>query len=156
MYDLDYRNVRSGYLFGIMFILIGLILFIIFSCFKIGSEPIIPVFLLYVIIVTNIVLGSYRVIKVFKKIRKMKYLEVNGSLVKNLPYTMVFTNFKFNNKDIMAIAVDYILPTGEVLHLVGDPRYDRKYSDLDGSVDLLIDLNDIDNYYIDFNIRKKI
>lgn len=58
-----------------------------------------------------------------------------------------------NNRRIIAIQIDYKLPTGNVIRLKGEPRYDLQSYDEDGLVDLLIDLNDIKNYYIDFNIN---
>jgi len=102
-----------------------------------------------------IVVGIVLMSKVRKKIKKMKFLAENGQLVKNLNYTMEPTNITVNGAQLYAIAIDYTLPSGSTIHLVGDPRYDRRVSDADGFVDLLIDPNDLNNYYIDFNIDRK-
>lgn len=102
-----------------------------------------------------IFVGLFQIIKVNKKIKDMKYLATHGTLIKNIPYTMEKTNISMNGRNLLAIAVDYTLPSGSIIHLVGDPRYDRKFADNDGLVDLLIDPSNPDNYYIDFNITYK-
>ena len=58
-----------------------------------------------------------------------------------------------NKGELMAIQVEYELPSGEIIKLTGNPRYDRKTHDADGFADLLIDINNIENCYIDFNIE---
>lgn len=89
-----------------------------------------------------------------KQVAKMKKLAVNGTLIRDLEYRLVPTGYTVNSRRIMAIEVDYELPSGSVITLIGEPRFDRKSHDSDGFVDLLIDLNDPDNYYIDFNISE--
>ena len=88
-----------------------------------------------------------------KHIKKAKYLSQNGKLIKGIPYTMENSNIVVNGRTIQKIAIDYPLPDGQVVHLTGYPRYDRKYEDEDGLVDLLIDPNDPNNYFIDFEIK---
>lgn len=102
-----------------------------------------------------VIVGMHQILKVNKKIKRAKYLAMHGTLIQRLPYTMEKTNITVDGSPLLAIAVDYTLPSGSKIHLVGDPRYDRKQFDNDGLVDLLIDLNDLDNYYIDFNITRK-
>ena len=97
--------------------------------------------------------GVKGILKIVKQIQNVKWLAKNGVLVKGLKYQMVSTGKKNNKKTLMAIQVDYELPSGNVIKLTGDPRYDLKTYDEDGFVDLLIDPNDCDNYYIDFNIN---
>lgn len=90
-----------------------------------------------------------------RQIKKMKKLASDGMLIRNLEYRMVPSNYSVNDRPVMAIAVDYELPSGSVVTLVGEPRFDGKNMDEDGYVDLLIDLDDPNNYYIDFNISLK-
>lgn len=98
------------------------------------------------------IIGLKGIINNKKRIDKVKNLAQNGTLIKNLKYELVRTGMKVNGRKVMAIQVEYELPSGSVIKLTGDPRYDFKSHDADGYVDLLIDLNDIDNYYIDFDI----
>lgn len=93
--------------------------------------------------------------KVSKRVKRLKELMSRGTLVKNLPYTMEPTGVVINGQTIMAPSVEYTLPNGVTQKLIGDGRYDYKTSDEDGTVDLLIDLNDTDNYFIDFEIKQK-
>lgn len=102
-----------------------------------------------------IAIGGANIASVQKRIKKIKYLEQNGTLIKGLTYTMEPTNFTVNGRQVMRPAVDYQLPSGSVVHLQGDPRHDNVSFDNDGLVDLLIDVNDPSNYYIDFEITKK-
>lgn len=115
-------------------------------------------FIKIIVLVIPIILfivGIFQNIKVSKKVKKMKYLAEYGTLIKNLPYRMEPTNMMYNNERLFAINVEYTLPDGSVVKLVGDPRFDYAKSDSDGLVDLLIDPANPDNYYIDFNISKK-
>lgn len=112
--------------------------------------------LLYVVIMLFIcifpIIGAIQIKKSREQIARMKKLAKYGTLIRNLEYRMVPTGYSVNNRRIMAIEVDYELPSGNVVTLTGEPRFDRKSRDRDGFVDLLIDLNDPNNYYIDFNI----
>ena len=99
--------------------------------------------------------GVIIIVGVNKKIKKVNYLSKNGILIKNLKYTLEPTGEIINNRTIVAPAVDYTLSSGVVVHLKGYGRYDGKFSDEDGFVDLLIDPNDINNYFIDFNITSE-
>lgn len=87
-------------------------------------------------------------------IKKIKELNKYGKLVKNLPYRLEKTGMSSNNIPIQRIVIDYILPNGETITLYGDARHDNKLCDDDGKVDLLIDENNLDNYYIDFEINR--
>lgn len=117
-----------------------------------------PQFFMYLIMLFPLIfvfVGAVQIIKVIKKIKKVQYLAQNGTLIQNLSYKMEETGHGRNNRQILAPAVDYMMPSGSSIHLVGDPRFDNKQYDEDGFVDLLIDPNDLDNYYIDFKIEKK-
>lgn len=98
-------------------------------------------------------IGILGMIGVYRKVNKMKYLAENGTLVKNLPYRMVESGTIINGEPLPAILVEYTLPSGETVELLGEARYDFKTRDEDGFVDLLIDLDDPTNYYINFDIQ---
>ena len=93
-------------------------------------------------------------IKVIKRIKTIKQLNETGKLVKNLPYHMEATGASINGRQIMKPVVNYTLPNGTLLLLDGDPRHDRKHADADGMIDLVIDLNNPDNYFLDFEINR--
>ena len=100
-------------------------------------------------------IGIKGLINVKKNINRIKKLSQNGTLIKGLKYRLV-SSTRGNEKvqvGLKAIEVDYKLPSGKLITLVGDPRYDSKSCEKDSRVDLLIDLNNPDNYYIDFDIK---
>lgn len=93
--------------------------------------------------------------KKFKaKLESINKLKQNGKLIKNLPYKLVESGIVVNNVPLLRPVVDYTLPTGATVPLYGDVRYDKKYYDSDGMMDLLIDENDPTNYYMDFEINR--
>ncbi len=100
-------------------------------------------------------IGIYLFIKNKKVIKKVNTLLTNGKLIKGLPYALEGTNTYVNGHQVQKIGVYYETPNGLTLHLVGNPRYDLKSQDEDGLVDLLIDPNDNNNYFIDFDIKFK-
>ncbi len=84
----------------------------------------------------------------------IRELQAKGTLYRNLPYQMVETNIIQNSKRLWKIQVEFHHPSGQVYTLTGSPRYDGKFFDEDGFVDLLIDLDNPNNYYLDFNIEE--
>lgn len=101
-----------------------------------------------------IAIGGINVYKIRKKVKKIKTLNKTGKLIKNMPYYMENTNIWVNRVNIQRIVVDYQLPNGELTKLYSNPRYDHKYEDEDKCVDLLIDENNPENYFIDFEINR--
>lgn len=100
------------------------------------------------------VIGFFNIVKIHKRIKVINNLNQNGKLVKNLPYTMEDTRVEVDNVRIFRPVINYTLPNGIVVQLKGDGRNDGKKSDQDGFVDLVIDPNDYNNYYIDFEINR--
>lgn len=99
--------------------------------------------------------GVFMLVKTNGSLKKAKELANNGKLIKNMPYRLEGTNTYINGRNVQKIVVDYIMPNGTIKTCVGDPRYDLKTGDEDGLVDLLIDPNNPDNYYLDFDIQYK-
>ena len=100
-----------------------------------------------------LVVGVIMLRKNLNVVKKAKYLSKHGKLIKGIPYRMVDTNTIINNRRVQRIEINYTLPSGSTIILVGNPRYDFKTFDDDGLVDLLIDPNDPNNYFIDFEIN---
>lgn len=119
------------------------------SEYEVTIGPIKVVMMLVLLPIVYIVI-KYN-LKVKKKIKKLKWLEQNGTLIKNLKYELV--PVKNKNSELMAIQVDYELSSGEIIKLTGEPKYDKNTYNANDFVDLLIDINNIDNYYINFNIE---
>ena len=101
-----------------------------------------------------IIIGIKNISKVNKRVKQINELNTKGKLVKNLPYTLVDSGMTVNNVQIKKPIVEYTLPSGTTITLEGDARLDRKLADSDGLVDLVIDLNNPDNYFIDFEINR--
>ena len=99
-------------------------------------------------------LAIYNMNKITKRVRKVKQLNEIGKLVKGVPYEMKETGMSVNEVEIYKPVAKYYTPTGELLELNGDARFDHKSEDYDGLVDLVIDENDHTNYFIDFEINR--
>ena len=125
------------------------------KCMSDYNENINSLLLIFTLLpIIFIVIGVRMNMKVAKRVKQIEALNQTGKLVKNLPYHLEQSNIEINNQPIMKIVVDYRLPSGEVLKLEGDPRYDHKSEDADGLVDLVIDEQDPKNYYLDFEINR--
>lgn len=108
----------------------------------------------YIIPVIFFIIGLIGIIKNNKNIKKIMKLNDTGKLVKGLKYRLEPSNYSVNGVTIMKPVIDYQLPNGDVVALSGDPRHDRKSGDADGLVDLLIDEENPENYFIDFEINR--
>lgn len=101
-----------------------------------------------------IVIAVVNILKVNKRVKIILELNKKGKLIKKLPYRLEDTGIIINNVPIQRPVIEYTLPSGSQITLYGDPRNDRKQYDADGMVDLLIDENNPENYYIDFEINR--
>lgn len=112
--------------------------------------------LLFVLIIPIIfiIVGVLNIVKNTKRIKTIKELNNRGKLIKNLPYRLENTGVEVNGNPIQRPVVDYTLPSGTVLTLKGDGRYDGKISDADGLIDLIIDENNPNIYFMDFEINR--
>lgn len=107
------------------------------------SNNILAFFLIIPLFCIGIAIWNF--IKIFKRLKSVKELNKTGKLVKNLSYRLEDTNIVINNRRILRPVVDYRLPSGGVITL---------YGDADGCVDLVIDENNPDNYFIDYEINQ--
>lgn len=108
----------------------------------------------YILPIVFISLGAILIRNINKRIKIINELNKNGKLIKNLPYRLENTNVSINGIAIKRLVIDYTLNNGTVITLRGDGRFDKKHFDHDGMVDLLIDENNTENYYIDFEINR--
>lgn len=110
------------------------------------------VYFLWILPITFMILGIISCGKVLKRIKRATHLENYGTLIQGIPCRFENTIFTVNGRRILRAVVDYTLPNGTELHLLGAPIYDKIKLDHEGVIDLLIDMNDYSNYYLDFNI----
>lgn len=101
-----------------------------------------------------IVIAVINITKVNKRLKIILELNQTGKLIKNLPYHLENTGKVVNGIPIQMPVVEYTLPNGVNVTLYGDARHDRKTHDADGMVDLIIDENNPQNYFIDFEINR--
>ena len=92
--------------------------------------------------------------KVRKRLKIISELNKSGKLIKNLTYNLESTNLKVNGVDVERPVVLYTLPSMETITLYGDAIKDNKEVDDIGFIDLVIDENNPDNYFLDFNINR--
>lgn len=98
-----------------------------------------------------LLIGLIGMIKINKKINKIKMLSKCGKLVKNLQYEVVET--KKRNGNILYKAKTKYKFKNQVLILYSESIYDKKLFKEYSKIDLLINENDVNDYYLDFNIQ---
>lgn len=98
-----------------------------------------------------LLIGLIGMIKINKKINKIKMLSKCGKLVKNLQYEVVET--KKRNGNILYKAKTKYKFKNQVLILYSESIYDKKLFKEYPTIDLLINENDVNDYYLDFNIQ---
>jgi hypothetical protein len=101
-----------------------------------------------------IVVAMINIRNVNKKVAQIKKLNQTGKLIKNLPYYLENSGTIVNGVPIQCPVVEYTLPSGSTVTMRGDPRHDRRTFDKDGMVDLVIDEDNPENYFIDFEINR--
>lgn len=98
-----------------------------------------------------LLIGLIGMIKINKKINKIKMLSKCGKLVKNLQYEVV--EMKKKNGNILYKAKTKYKVKNQVLILYSESIYDKKLFKEYPTIDLLINENDVNDYYLDFNIQ---
>ncbi len=101
-----------------------------------------------------IIIGIYNVIKQKQRVKVIEQLNKTGKLIKNIPYHLENSGVRVNDRPVKCLVVDYVLPSGSIVPLYSDLRYDKALFDKDGMVDLVIDENNPNNYFIDFEINR--
>lgn len=88
--------------------------------------------------------------KEIKKNKKIKHLIYNGRLVKGLPHALK-NNVDSDSPYSVTIIVDYTFPDGTTRRLESEPQRFKKVKQ--GSIDLLYDPHDYDNYFLGIDIE---
>ncbi len=110
------------------------------------SIPFIGVGILFIVISNNNKKKSQ------EEMERITKLSKEGLLIKNMPYDLVNSGVSVNDVPVKAIKLVYEDGYGHKFPLVSNPKYKiQKYASLE-TADLLIDPNDISNYFIDFEI----
>lgn len=161
MYDINLKNVEKGKSFFYSFLIVGLFFLVIvlyctffdesndFDYFNILLLP-----CLLMIPLTAICVSIFNLQKINKRIKVINELNQKGKLVKGLKYHLEDTGMVDNGVHVERPVVYYTLPNDVTLILYGDPRHDGETMDSDGLVDLVIDENNPENYFIDFEINR--
>lgn len=97
----------------------------------------------------SISLGLFAITLSLKDIRNLNYLEKHGTLIKNMVYTIDEIEIK-KRKYIKVIKIEYKLENGEIINLISD--LPKKDLEIIGYIDLLIDKNNLNNFYMNFNL----
>lgn len=107
----------------------------------------------YLIPIIFMIVPIIIIVCIINKKKKIRYLQRYGILYK-VPYRVnrYYTNNNFTKK-LQAI-VDYELPSGKTKTLYSTKCYNEEVCNDNETIDLLIDINNLSNYYIDFDIDK--
>lgn len=109
------------------------------------------VYIFIILLCTPLLIGLIGMIKINKKLNKIKMLSKCGKLVKNLQYEVV--EMKKKNGNILYKAKTKYKVKNQVLILYSESIYDKKLFKEYPTIDLLINANDVNDYYLDFNIQ---
>lgn len=109
------------------------------------------VYIFIILLCIPMFIGLIGMIKINKKLNKIKMLSKCGKLVKNLQYEVV--EMKKKNGNILYKAKTKYKVKNQVLILYSESIYDKKLFKEYPTIDLLINENDVNDYYLDFNIQ---
>lgn len=109
------------------------------------------VYIFIILLCIPLLIGLIGMIKINKKLNKIKMLSKCGKLVKNLQYEVV--EIKKKNGNILYKAKTKYKFKNQVLILYSESIYDKKLFKEYPTIDLLINENDVNDYYLDFNVQ---
>lgn len=109
------------------------------------------VYIFIILLCIPLLIGLIGMIKINKKINKIKMLSKCGKLVKNLQYELI--EMKKKNGNILYKAkTEYKFKKQELI-LYSESIYEKSLFDKYSTIDLLINENDVSDYFLDFNIQ---
>ena len=169
MYDMKFDELRKGRISYLTSFILGLVVLIFilvpffqvffsdnveraFKDFMANDFPKLIAVFLY-ILASVIFYGGMYYLKT-KKYLRAKKLNETGKLIKNVPYKLASSDTIKNGHMVMYPVVEYKTSNGEVLTLIGEPRYDLKDRDADGYIDIVIDEKDPKKCFMDFEINR--
>lgn len=154
MYKVSYKNLISKAVVYIEMLFFGIMFFLIIKN-AIGLKNLFTLgILFYAVPLIPLVIAVFSIVKIIKTIIRLKKLNKVGVLYKNVPYVLESTGTKLSGVRLRKPIVDFELPGGVITRLEGDTRRDKKRIEKRGYIDLLIDPNDPNNNYMEFNINR--
>ena len=155
MYEINYKILKKNVGFYMIFLIVGIVVFIFEAFFMFGIENIIsPALFFLALPISFMIMGAINVSKRYKRIKQVKQLNEVGVLFKNVPYVLERTNMKVNGVRLRKPVINFNLPGGIPIRLEGDPRSDTAHIQKTGFIDVIIDPTDPSINYIDFNINR--
>lgn len=160
-YKLDLSNFNKQQLIYFFCILIGIMIILVTLAPAFQAPNIVDAITIFLsdsllftiigIILISVMLYLNKGIK--QKVKKIEKLKYKGILIKNMKFDKIQQgNNPFTKKPIYAIRVVYKNANGIEMPLISENKYNKNITKKNKTVDLLIDLDDFNNYYIDFEI----
>ena len=157
MYSIDTSDILYKRLAAILFIVAGVIMLpiAILRMFitTFADNPWISALIVAIASAIFVIFGFFTILRCNKRLQKIKSLNQNGKLVKQLPYR-IETEVKASGKTIYRIAVDYELSDFRRITLYDNRHLGLKQSDGNKTIDLVIDEQNPNNFFMDFEIDR--
>lgn len=153
MYDIKISVVKKARVLYCMWFLIAI--FFSIAMVVMYSEYNEKYYLVLLIIPFMVICYStYKIRIVNKRLKIVKILINKGKLVKNIPYYLELTKETSSIGKVFKPVVNYVLSTGKAVTLYGDSRHDGQLNDEDGLIDLVIDEENPNIYFLDYEINR--
>jgi len=163
MYKIDRENLKAEkkfyrvpYITGI-----GLFVFCVFTIIatciasrKISIVPIIMGIFFYFFTRIFVNIGKEGMENVDEKNERYDYLETHGKLIRGLNYKLKSTGIRIRGRRLSKLVSEYVADNGERIELFGNPIFNGKYPEDNGTVELLIDPDNIENYCLDIKFEE--
>lgn len=133
--NLEFTNINMNY-FITVFSIISLIIFCI-----VIKKVLFPIIL--------------KLKKISNKLKNYRYLESNGTLLKNVPCEIKKKIKLYREESIIySVKTQYTMPDGKVLSIEQDIKGNFNLINERKVIDILIDLENYDRYYMNFDIEE--
>lgn len=152
-YKIKYIDLKVKYFEGILILLLGITI-VISGFYSLTFQTTLSMLManaLFLLFGLSVVFWGINSKNTYRdKIDKIKRLKFNGILIKNLTYEINQLGFTQDNNLRYFIETIYINENGRKVKYISNNKYGNPKGA--GTVDLLIDPKDHDNYFIDFEI----
>jgi len=138
-------------LFSIPFFLCGALIFKVEGA-EIG-DILLFIFIFWLFAIIILIDGVRGIRRYGTEKKRYDYLEQHGKLVRDLKYSLICFEGRKRRK-YYKVSINYELESGSCVNLVDKRVFLKSESKGRDTVDLVIDPNDINNYYIGFDIEE--
>jgi len=160
MFKINRKRLKNELMGSFMIIILLSILFFLFGAIMFGVEGakigdiLFFAFIFWLLAIIFLISGIRGIKRYWTEMKQLDYLEQHGKSIRDLKYSLIEFKRMRRHRNTIRVSADYELESGSVVKFVSNRHFFTSDSKGRDTVDVLFAPNDINNYYIGFDIEE--